>query len=76
MDHSLDDSHILQAVRDDFLDFTATLIQSSYRGYQLRKSYNVLVCTSFCTSVAKPTLVPVLMFLKDRRMWEVHIMVF
>lgn len=42
-DAEVSSAEVQQAVHEDFLHFTATLIQSSYRGYALRKSYNVLV---------------------------------
>lgn len=50
-DAEISSAEVQQAVHDDFLDFTATLIQSSYRGYALRKKYNVLVCWLAKTTV-------------------------
>lgn len=32
------------ALRSDFLNFAATLIQSAFRGYVQRKSFTALVC--------------------------------
>jgi hypothetical protein len=37
------DCDVRQGVHNDFLEFAATLIQSAYRGYKVRKSYDLLV---------------------------------